>query len=86
MADIIAHIMHVNGGDSSITPLPISVEINWIIPEPIAPQSQGLCALFLDPALNRPQMEAQLREQLAACVTEITGILFVASDVRGVSI
>ena len=86
MSDIIAHILTMSGGDSSVSPLPISLGVHWIVPEPVVSQQQGDCAVFLDPSLNRPQMEADLRAQVAACVTDVTGTLFTASDVRGIGV
>jgi hypothetical protein len=81
---IVAIISHLNLGNSDLVPQPINVEIRWVLGTAVsgAPK-EGIIEFSIDPFLNANQLSAQLRSDLAAHLSIVTGVSYVANDVIG---
>lgn len=87
MAVIVANVRKLGLGDSQAAPIPIYLEIQWVLGSPVSfrPQS-GIFQGTVDPTLNKNQMETAIRAALAAYLTALIGVNYVANDVEGITL
>jgi hypothetical protein len=81
---IIGIVEKIGIGNSAAVPPPIYAEVYYVlgIPVPTKPR-EGRLQLTVDPSLNKNQMEASLRAQVATAVSAITGVAYATNDVEG---